>query len=214
MEYSKIPLLIVGAGAEGRMVLDIANQLDVLVYGFLTDDADLVQTELNDILVVASLGDKDSDTLLAEEHIRIVIAEREIEKRKELVDELESVAAKVINATHPLNVISPYAKLGMGNIIHAGTIIHTNTQVYNFNIFGTSVIVEADAEIGSYCTLQSGSKIGMNAKVEDEVIIGMGSIIQAGVTIEEGAIVAPGSVVYKNVSAGSTVFGNPAKAST
>ncbi len=41
--------------------------------------------------------------------------------------------------------------------------------------------------------------------------IGGGAILLPGVTIGEGAIVAAGSVVTKNVQAGTTVMGNPAR---
>lgn len=47
--------------------------------------------------------------------------------------------------------------------------------------------------------------------VENDVVIGMGSLIMAGVHIGKGAIIGMGAVVLKDVEAGSTVVGNPAK---
>ena len=47
--------------------------------------------------------------------------------------------------------------------------------------------------------------------IEDDVWIGAGAIILPGITIGEGAVVGAGSVVTKNVPAGTTVVGNPAR---
>ena len=47
--------------------------------------------------------------------------------------------------------------------------------------------------------------------VEDNASIGANSTIVCGVTIGEGAMVGAGSVVTKDVPAGATVIGNPAR---
>lgn len=47
--------------------------------------------------------------------------------------------------------------------------------------------------------------------VEDNVSIGAGATILPGVTIGEGATVGAGAVVTKDVPAGETVVGNPAR---
>lgn len=47
--------------------------------------------------------------------------------------------------------------------------------------------------------------------IEDDAWIGAGSIILPGVTVGEGSIVGAGSVVTRDVPAGTTVAGNPAR---
>ncbi len=51
----------------------------------------------------------------------------------------------------------------------------------------------------------------MHGTVGDEVIIGMGALIGAGLHIGDRAVIGMGSVVTKDVPAGETWFGNPAK---
>lgn len=48
--------------------------------------------------------------------------------------------------------------------------------------------------------------------IEDDVRIGIGAIILKGVTVGAGANIWPGAVVSRDVPAGATIAGNPARA--
>ncbi|MGB6222621.1 acyltransferase [Haloferula sp.] len=56
-----------------------------------------------------------------------------------------------------------------------------------------------------------GDWICENTVVEDRASIGSGSTLMGGITIGEGAMVGAGSVVTRDVPAGATVVGNPAR---
>lgn len=47
--------------------------------------------------------------------------------------------------------------------------------------------------------------------IEDDVVIGMGALIGPGLHIGRGAVIGMGAVVVKDVEAGTTVIGNPAR---
>jgi acetyltransferase-like isoleucine patch superfamily enzyme len=59
--------------------------------------------------------------------------------------------------------------------------------------------------VGSNVTIAGGATIGRNC------YIGSGSSIMHGVHVEDGALVGLGSNVIRNVGAGATVAGNPAR---
>ena len=63
-----------------------------------------------------------------------------------------------------------------------------------------------DAELRS-----QGIEIARPVTIGRDVWIGGGAIILGGVTIGDGAIVGAGSVVTRDVAAGATVVGNPAR---
>ncbi|MDX2249071.1 MAG: NeuD/PglB/VioB family sugar acetyltransferase [Bacteroidia bacterium] len=211
MEESKTPIIIIGTGPEARAALDAANALDVMVYGFLTDDDSTISQEINDILVIAKLGNRDSDTLLEDENIKLVVAARDIEHRHNLVKYLAIKKPELINLIHPFSSISSYAKIGKGNLIYPGVIVHANALVGSYNLIETGVSIDIDTQIGDFCTLQTGARIGREVMIHKDVIVGMGAVIHPGLTIGEGAMIGPGAVVLKNVDPGQTVFGNPAK---
>ena len=60
-------------------------------------------------------------------------------------------------------------------------------------------------------TRRDGVEFGRPVRIGCDVWIGGGAIILPGVTIGDGAVIGAGSVVTRNVSAGETVVGNPAR---
>jgi maltose O-acetyltransferase len=61
-------------------------------------------------------------------------------------------------------------------------------------------------------TRRSGLESGIPIVIGKNVWIGGGAIILPGVTIGDDAVIGAGSVVTRNVPAGATVVGNPARA--
>jgi maltose O-acetyltransferase len=58
---------------------------------------------------------------------------------------------------------------------------------------------------------RSGMEIARPVEIGSDVWIGGGAIILGGVTIGSGAIIGAGAVVTRNVAAGTTAIGNPAR---
>src|SRR3984893_18081990 len=57
----------------------------------------------------------------------------------------------------------------------------------------------------------SGLEFGRTVHIGSNVWIGGGAIVLPGVTIGDDALIGAGSVVTRNVPAGATAFGNPAR---
>jgi acetyltransferase-like isoleucine patch superfamily enzyme len=90
--------------------------------------------------------------------------------------------------------------------IRVGRHFHANLYSY----------VEHDCVIGNYVTFAPGVKCSGNIVVEDHAYIGTGALIKQGrpgqpLVIGRGAVVGMGAVVTKDVPAGATVVGNPAR---
>jgi len=60
-------------------------------------------------------------------------------------------------------------------------------------------------------TRRSGVELGRPVRIGSDVWIGGGAIRLPGVTIGDGALIGAGSVVTRDVGAGQTVTGNPAR---
>jgi maltose O-acetyltransferase len=60
-------------------------------------------------------------------------------------------------------------------------------------------------------TREQGLELGRPVRIGRDCWIGGGAIILPGVTIGDGAVIGAGSVVTRDVAAGATVAGNPAR---
>ena len=101
-------------------------------------------------------------------------------------------------------VLSPFAMLTSN--IRIGRYFHANIYSY----------VAHDCVIGDFVTFAPGVKCNGNVLIEDHAYIGTGAVIKQGkpghpLVIGRGAVVGMGAVVTRDVPAGATVVGNPAK---
>lgn len=77
--------------------------------------------------------------------------------------------------------------------------------------------VVAVTSMGENCSIIAGVTFGMRNELEfpvvgDEVFVGAGARILGGITIGDGAKIGANSVVMKDVPAGATMVGAPARA--
>lgn len=76
---------------------------------------------------------------------------------------------------------------------------------------GPAVQIYAADHPRDAATRRSGVEFGRPVQIGCDVWIGGGAIILPGVSIGDGAVIGAGSVVSRNVEAGATVAGNPAR---
>lgn len=108
------------------------------------------------------------------------------------------------------------AIVGEGAILSPFVMLTSNLRIgrhFHANIYS---YVAHDCTLGDFVTFAPAVKCNGNVTIGDHAYIGTGAILRQGkpgqpLVIGRDAIVGMGAVVTKNVAAGSTVVGNPAK---
>lgn len=163
-------LLIVGAGAYGYVVKEIAGEMGIFdKISFVDDNAirdDVVGTscQLNSFV---------------NDYKYAIVAIGNPNVRKETILMLGNIGYEIPILIHPKAYVSKSAKLGLGCVIEPMSVIHSN------------------AVVGEGCLICAGSIINHNAQIEDFCQIDCNAVIGAGAFVPEGTKVMYGEVVFK-----------------
>lgn len=116
-----------------------------------------------------------------------------------------------VNAVHPSVLFSPYATLGVGNMILHGAIVQPRAVIEDHVIVNTGATIDHDCHIGSFVHIAPGTSLCGNVTVGEGALIGAGSVVIPGRKIGAWSVVGAGSVVIHDIPDFAVVVGNPAR---
>ena len=136
--------------------------------------------------------------------------------REKLADRLCADGVLPWSLTAANVVVLDDVNVGEGALLCPFVTLTSNIRIgrqFHANIYS---YVAHDCVIGDFVTFAPGVKCNGNVVIEDHVYIGTGAVIKQGrpgqpLVIGRGAVVGMGAVVTRDVPAGATVVGNPAK---
>lgn len=131
--------------------------------------------------------------------------------RKKYVNIIRERGGRFLTLINSKSIIHPNAQIGEGVMISAFCCISANVKIGDFTTIQHFCNIGHDVQIGSFCALESYTFMGGFSVIGNDVTLHTRATILPHVKVGEGAIVGAGSVVLRNVKAGMTVFGVPAK---
>jgi sugar O-acyltransferase (sialic acid O-acetyltransferase NeuD family) len=201
-------IFIVGAGAHGRVVLDIlrdAGQHEFIQ--FADDNPRLLGQSVNGA-PVAGL----EETLEREPgSIGFVVALGRPSLRLALCDRIRSRRHVLFNAIHPRAVVERSVTMGTGNMIGANAVVNSNARLGDSVLVNTSVIVEHDCVVEDGVSLSSWTCLGGRVSVGRGAFLCAGALVLPRIHIGAEAVIGAGSVVMADVPEKTLVLGYPAR---
>ncbi len=140
-----------------------------------------------------------------------VVAVGEPSSREKLYQKLLAEKINIATLIDPTAIVSPFAVVQSGVVICEYSTIHTavrlgfNTLIQPFCDVGHDIVIGDHSVLSTYCVPGGGSVFG------NRVFVGLHVAIKESLTIGDDAIIGMGSIVYRDVPAGATVVGNPAR---
>lgn len=135
----------------------------------------------------------------------------EPETKRLAVSSLLEHGAKFVTLIHPTVIIGANCRIDAGCILCPGVVLTTNVTLGRFVTLNLNATLGHDVRIGDWCSLMVHVDIAGKVSLGEGVFAGSHSFILPGIRVGDYAVVGAGSVVTRNVPAGSTMFGVPAK---
>jgi len=131
--------------------------------------------------------------------------------RQRLARAAVAAGAEYCAIVHPSATVSPFAKIGEGVFIAANAIVGPRTILGEGVIVNHGATVDHDCQVAAWCHLAPRVVLGGGVTVGELALVGAGSVILPGLKIGDGAVIGAGAVVTRDVAAGRTVVGIPAR---
>ena len=203
-------VLIVGAGGLGRELLgwlrdspDCGTSGEPV--GFLDDDPTVAERDLP----LPWRGK--IDDFSADGSTMVVLALGNSAPRREVGQRLRELGAEFLTFVHPSVILGERVAIGEGSVICPRCVLTTDISLGQWCFLNLAVTVGHDVRMGDWVSVSSQVDLCGGVYVEDGAWMGSGARVIPSRVIGKDARVGAGSVVIRNVPAGATVFGNPAK---
>lgn len=203
-------LLLYGAGGFAKEIYDIVIRCysekyeKVLFIDDFVAEAPFYQSET---LHFDSIKDRFKNL----DDLEGIVAVGEPAHREMLSKRFDDIGVRLATIIDKTALISPTAIIGEGSIVCEFSTIHADVEL------GRSVLVQPysdvghDIKVGNYSVLSSNCSPGGGSVFGDRVYVGMNATSKEKITVGNDSIIAMGASVFRDVEAGSTVIGNPAR---
>ena len=211
MSVSRVAIF--GAGGLGREVAEILQDMaaasqPVVPLGFVVDAAYEAPATVHGLPVW-----RDVVSLLRQDpSVSIIIALGDPARRAEAARRVEALAGpRFATLIHPRALVGRTVTVGAGSIVLGLTSITADVTLGCHVLVNPGVTIAHDCRIGDFVSLGPSAALAGGVVVENGAELGVGARVMPRCRIGHLAFVGAGAVVIRDVAAGRTVVGVPAR---
>lgn len=199
-------LIIIGAGGYAKSVIDSVDHMNFRMIGYIDDIKPAGEIHLG----YPILGDT-LDCLPNCEDFVYFVAIGNNAKRKKWFDKLKERNLSLINVIDKSALVSHAATIGEGSFIGKLAILNHGSSIGDNCVINTRALIEHGCHIDNHVNISTNATLNGDVHCEDGSFVGSGAVVNGQTTIGAWGLVGSGAVVIKDVSAGTTVVGVPAR---
>ncbi len=199
------PLIVVGGGGHGRVVLEALRSAGSEVRGVVDRDP-AVATLLPK--GVPFLGDDAALAAFPPAQYSLVNGIGGIGdgKRRALFEKLREQGYAFAPVCHASAVVAHDVDRGEGSQIMAGAVLQPGVRLGADAIINTRAAIDHDCLIGDHCHVAPGVVLCGAVVVGEETHIGAGAIIIQGIRVGRGSVIGAGAIVRRDVGDNVVVY--------
>jgi len=192
-------LLVIGCGGHAKSVIDIIESTKLWKISGLIGLEYEVGSSVLGYPIVGTDSDLPYLRMSADSAVLALGQLPNPQRRQNIQQLLNQLDFNLPALISPHSIVSQHSRIGEGSFIGHGAIVNANAEVGSYCTINTRALVEHDAIIGDHCHISTGALVNGN------VVLGTGCFIGSGTMIREGLVLPPDTVI----SAGKRVMGWP-----
>lgn len=197
--------LVIGASGHGKVVLATLLELGEEVAAVLDDDparrgGELLGVPVEGPIVDAAGSGRNAILAIGNNHDRHRLS--------------ASAPFGWRAVVHPTARVHPSVRLGEGAFVAAGAVLQPDVVIGPHAIVNTGATIDHDCVVGTCAHVAPGVHLAGDVTLGEGSLVGIGACVTPGVTIGDWAIVGAGAAVVRDLAAGLTAVGVPARLTT
>lgn len=204
-------VFVLGAGGHAKMVIETLVSMDRYeLYGCL--DTAPTSEKLLGFPIFPENPQTLATLLDAKAHALVALGDNKLRQRVTL--KLQELGFSFATAIAQSAYVSPSAIVGSGTVIMPKVVVGASAKIGQGVVLNTASSVDHDVDIGDFVHVAPGCHLAGNVRVEQGAMLGIGTCVIPERHIGAWAILGANSTVVRDVPAGTTYIGTPARQST
>ena len=209
-------IVVLGIGGFGREALDVIQEMisvgrsDWEIAGAADSNASAENLQRLSARGVPFLG-TEAELLRSTNPSYYIIGIGNPESRALAAARFDDAGWMPAIAIHPSATVGSESVIAPGTVICSGVQISTNVSIARHVHVNPNAIIGHDARISEFVSINPGAIVSGSVQVGRRALLGAGSIILQGLRVQDMALVGAGACVTREVGAGTTVVGIPAR---
>lgn len=204
----KLPIILIGGGGHCKSCIDVIEQEGRYKIIGILDLPELVGTKILGYDIIGTDDDLPAFIKTVSNYLITVGQIKSASKRFRLFTLVKNANGELPVIISPDAYVAKSAKIKEGTIIMHHVIVNAEAQVGIGCIINTKSLIEHEVIIGDFNHISTGVIINGQTKVGNRCFIGSNSVVANNVDIVDDCVISAGSQILKNITISGTYIGN------